>query len=1531
MTTRASQLIPAGSLPPEIEEILPLLGIKNYDLTWSESGLEMTVDLELPDAELKLDFGGENGFSAIFEELVRIELTLADALEIRAELDRMYLRLPSIFRPASLVNNLWSVHENDRVEVPLNGVLRIDHEMNILPGLDPITIEPFTIENTNIFLSLNQCKIILSQLDYTTELDALDQTVEFRGIYAEEAVFHWLPQLHIAGIDVPGLRLTFKNIALGNSGVSFDLQQNFIAEHNETGFLPSTELKGFLFNEDWAVALANVGISFRNNSPKSFSVRGILHSAFLTSFFDVELGITRTMNGFYSPSLAIAKSNTTPITIDLGVGEISVNQLGLNGLIRDDGFEVSGLFGGSINLSPISLSVEHAQFYLSHSAQNDSFGIELTNVVIGPLGQIERSKLDVISEKQDNGDQQLTIQLETKMAWQDLHTRLNLDSIPDDFPLPPDDIDITVFLFWQQDGKFTLKFTTEIPEPDSLWPFIPEGFRPDTRNLIFVFETNYENESTLNNTSQTAQFKGKVSIELEMHFPEFGDLPGSDIFVYEDSWLKAKLETGMRTNDSGDNEVFMALNITDPLAFGIQFPGMPQTQPPIQVDINTIDFDLQSSGSDNTEGHFMISGDFQMHPVNPAESNFPIPPIMASQMEKLFQHVDFATINGKATFDLQFKNNKAAIGLVCEFSDAAIEIDLFDMLMGLTRGLPSPQGAEETNTIDLDIEVDIQLSKIALQLGSVEESTSEQSQFSFELLLDFSFAGFMAENFSFKLSDQEFSFGFKKLEIPIALPHFPISRDDLGQLRDSSNAWDYTGLWLSTAEPDLTSAITTLKNDVQNLKNQLEASDEEQRDLLDELRQKRKHLFEKTGKKFLIESIFAVHQIVGDANRGNYQQLVEWYMSLMDATLHQFSFDTQLYFTLRDVRFVLPFQNPSDIRVEGGAQISGFQPDDPMAPLGDMVFKLGLSAEAIYFAVEGGDPIPLPLLGNYVDVHGEEKPKISVALNHARFGYGYSKNALHIDIAGAIQIAPEIADTLDTSDLIGAGIRLPEQSKLAFKLDLIPITLGEVDFLLPLFEFDIDLRKEFSPGLVSSEKCEPFWDGLQLIVPNVIREDFKRMHFAPFWGPLPAPNYVFSFDVMLGNSEYGLTHICDDYKVVMPILTSSTMIPIPMLADGIPFFDNFCVNIRFAGFAVNFNLQRPYPSLSPLAFFEIFGLIADPMMPVNPKGQLANTIRVSLKNASIKLPPAVVTMFPEFGSIFERDINYTINLGTLITISQAIGGQLGEMINAAQNATQNFGNLIEEFKNNPPDLSPEGLLAQLPPELRSFNINGSFIGFDASATFVLISPEYAPAEFEKRAQSINQLQIETIIEENFANAAMPQWTIFNDGRTRPKWIVQNNEWSQSARTSGATYQIHQKTVTGGTFSVKLRSGAGLEIGLVFGWQDIKNHYQLLVYPRSKICYLLKIHNGRVKTLSKKQFNATIGQENLVSAQFETPLQSNQLTISIKIDGKKIGTLTDKSQPFTKGQVGVYCRNNNAARFKSIRFEQGNTCPGSSKR
>jgi hypothetical protein len=1392
-----------------------------------------------------------------------------------------------------------------------------------------LSLPPCELGHTGILMEIGKLELILTEDDVPDIAFYYGYDESFRGIHAESASVTFLPKLRFG--ETNGLVIEGSELLIDRHGITCEVHIQFPLLDDGIHILPASEITGQLFGDNWPFALKTLDVDIVANLPSAFRATGALRIPVFDVLFDLAFGIAAATedSGFHYTA---AIQNRTPHHIATAYGTISYRDLSLEGRLGDATLTLQGIMSGlTINLPPLQLDTESAFVRITQDQQLKEVHLQLTDVELGPLGTIELAELS-ITDKEEGEQHERAVHLQAKLAWKDLQARLNLDPLPDHFPLPPDDALVTALLNWEDNGtgghKLVLRFVAELSDLGSVWSFIPEGFRPEVRHVRFTFEASYANAAAFQNASSSDTFNGDAAVEMELRLPEFPAVPGAELFdVDREQWIRAGLKGGVRSVN-GANEGYMEMAIANAPTVTVNFPGLPQTEPPIQITINHVDFDLKTQpGADSLTGHLSLDGDFLLRPINPAKTHLPVPPAMAAHMEKLFKAAGLSEFGGTATFDLTFKGDKAAVALGIAFDQAQLELDLFDMIAGLARGMAPPQGIQgSANSIDLDLDVDIRLRGIHIQLGSLEDSApTDQSHVGFELALDATVAGVQVDGFSFKLSSQEFSFGFSGLAIPISLPHFPISLDDLNQLRDGTGAWEYETRWLQDREPQLTGSILQLKNEIETLKGQLTtATGDIEAALNKNLRVKRKALFEQSARKFLIESIFVVHQVVGPPNRQAYQALVEAYMTLMDATLHQFAFDTKLDLVLRDVRFVLPFQNPTDIRVEGGAQLAGFKPDDPMAPIGDVVFKLGLSAEYIYFNVEGGDPIALPVFGEYDNAAGEKEAKVSLRLNHARLGYGYSKNSLVVSFAGELKIAEPLADDLNTADVIGIGVRVPERSRVGFKLDLIPIVLGEVDFLLPLLEFDIDLRKEYSPGIADSATCAPFWDGLQLIAPNVIRQAFKRLRFSPFFGSLLAPNYNTSFDVMLGDAHNGLSYVCNEYLVIVP---TSPYTIIPMLADGTPFFNNLCTNVRLGGFGVSFDLQRPFPSMSPLALFEIFGLLADPMLPIDSDGALANTIRATIQNARITLPPAVVRMFPEHGVMLARDVNYTINLGTLVTIAQAIVGPARKLLNQAQAATDAIGSVLKDIKNQPPDLSPASLLALLPPELRRFELHGSFVGFDATAVFVLLTPDDAATAFAERDTPTATRTPRLVVDERFDDPAHSGWDVVPP-RARSTWQVEGGALRRSGLSDTASHVLYRNQYDDVSFTAVLAAEGHHAVGVVFGFQNEKNYYRFEMNPAAQVWELTKVRNAQVTVLRQRQQTTQLRHNYTVAVKSDgtavLPLGGPAragVRLVVTVDGRDEFDFHDASNPFKEGRLGVTCQAGAAVRFESLRIHR----------
>ncbi|MCA9988531.1 MAG: hypothetical protein KDE59_29700, partial [Anaerolineales bacterium] len=1075
-------------------------------------------------------------------------------------------------------------------------------------------------------------------------------------------------------------------------------------------------------------------------------------------------------------------------------------------------------------------------------------------------------------------------------------------------------------------------FAAALTEVDALWAFLPANINPQVPQAALTLAMAYD--------AAADKFSGSGSIALKMGLPDLPDLPGLSLLQIttgdEDGLIDLTVSGGF-TDDNGAITPYMNATIDNALTVDVNFPGLSQPTPPIHTSLKQIAFDLSTDANGDFAGGLVLTGDFSLRPLLPSQMGLPVPPAIAVQLEQLLGSVGLLPLAGTTEQAIRFRGDQAAFSMNCTFSEAALEVDLFDMFASLAGGLAGPAGLDNTtNAIDLDIEVRFELKQIDLQLGSLEP---DQPQFSLSITFGLAFGG-ASTDLVLALSDEQFTFGFSELPIPIALPQMPLKLDDLLALEGADGRWDYAGLWLTQQEPALTSAISSKNGALSALRSQIQALEHNLIDIVDqaalragraELRQLRdrdmpalqKEIFHLTGKRFLIDAIFAVHNILATpANQAAFQAMVKAYQGIMDQTIGRIYLDTELSFVIYDARFVLPFNDPSDIRVEGGARLAGFADDDPLRLLGELGFKLGLSADAIYFSVEGGGEIPLPAVGRYEGG--------AINLQRLNLGYGYNKNSFMIDFAGELRIPPALVDDLDTSDLIGAGIRLPVQNALAFKLDLIPVSFGEVNFVVPLLEFDIDLRQPATPGLLDANRCTPAWDGLQLILPELLRIAIKRYRFNPFFGPLPAPNITYSYDIQLGNESRGFTLICDNYLQINGILGAY---PIPLFADAVtPFFDNLCVNLNFAGFRIKFNLQRPFPSMSPLAIFELLGLLSDPTMPVDPEGQLANMARATIQNAIVSLPPAVVRLFPELGPYLDRELNYTLNLSSIITLVQQLTGWLSQVADATVTAAGDMAALVAELQAHPPELDLTTLLRELPPELRRYQLNGSFVGFHASAWLFLLTPAEAQREYARLTDPGAAADSALLYEANFQQDDLSAWEQVNQGvPLQPgQWVNQGAYVQQTSNTGhndlpqyGPLLVYRGQRFAEADFTVSLASLDDDGIGVVFRYQDPQNYYRFRLTQQQERWSLVRLRDGHAEELFSRPGRYQRGRPYQVTVRCHNqrasgPIPQQLVAIEILVDGRRWCQIVDSRSHLLSGHIGFSCWWNKDARFYSLR-------------
>ena len=143
--------------------------------------------------------------------------------------------------------------------------------------------------------------------------------------------------------------------------------------------------------------------------------------------------------------------------------------------------------------------------------------------------------------------------------------------------------------------------------------------------------------------------------------------------------------------------------------------------------------------------------------------------------------------------------------------------------------------------------------------------------------------------------------------------------------------------------------------------------------------------------------------------------------------------------------------------------------------------------------------------------------------------------------------------------------------------------------------------------------------------------------------------------------------------------------------------------------------------------FEVLALIADPLKPIDPNGILARCIRIALRDAYISIPGWAQPLIPGGSELLRNPINLELNLGTLISAVQWVARVVPPVVRQVQDAFAAGQAALEGLATHPPLFNSAELLAMLPAQLRAFDCQLSFAGFEGSSTIIIVTPEDARA------------------------------------------------------------------------------------------------------------------------------------------------------------------------------------------------------------
>ena len=1368
-----------------------------------------------------------------------------------------------------------------------------------------------------------------------------------------------LDDVAFLGLDILQLQMTVPLDFLtlpGDSSITFQLDSVSISER---GFTGRVSLQGDELDLPEGGSFKNLPIRFREIAVD------VYENQFIKLFAGLDLRLAFLENtsvenwisvDFGLGSTQVAKARLlSPINFEI-IGSdylLTLDNLEATGVWSDNGISFDGQASGRLELAEFDIALEQTAFHYDHSDTTDNIVCGLKNLTLGSIGQVSEADFHLTLKTHEEGQRELhKFFIRADLQWSDIAVL-----IPADIPELglPDEARIRAEVSWVHNvtdsaapTKVVVEFFTELSHLDDLWGFLPLDFRPEVENVQSFFRVTYESmqvftAATPDQTKIHVELSSKLALKLPAVIGDL-DIPGLDLFDIrsgdEQGLLSAEYRADFQTNDNNEVGFTTGLIIENPIAIDVSLPGARSAEPFITTSITKMGMQIGVASDNNTGtstgnvatdsrdvdigGSLLCEGDFEFRPLIP--TSFPF----ADQFNSLLRNVGFDNIKGSSKLALSFQENSFDLILSGEFDDFGIEIDIFELISSLSTSNERPESEE----FEIDFDIGFQLIGFSFKVGTRSDSQDSEDGFYFEfkLKVEATMTGLPPLGAAITLSSEEFSFGLENLTIPLEVPKYPIDNTDLARLQGGD------GIWSSSAQ---TSYETELDGQIHQLDQQLVAPDLTPRNQFRLLKDK-SHL---ELKRLMLQLVMLIHRRVGPGGQPVYQSLVEvdtWVHATALGLLH---FETELKLHFPEIKFKIPFDAPNGISMSGTGHIVGFAPDDPLKPLEDYLFTLGLSSEYIFCKIEStGEPIPLPSFGTKYDDG-------SISISKFMIGYGFTKNSFAMDFAGEVVIPTELVNDVDTSDEVGIGVRFPRYNKLAFKLDLIPISIGKAKILLPIPTLDLDLRSPVV-GLPNTARCEPYWDGLELEIRGVIHADFKRIAFSLFFGFANIPNYKYDGDLKLGDDANGLTLIIDNLLILsgafLPV--GFILYPIPGFASPIePYFRNVCTNVRVLGFEINFNMQRPFPSASPLALFEVFGLIGNPLMEIDPHGSLANTIRFTLSDAYVQVPDFILQMFPDTANAVNQRYGFTLNLGTLITMAQSVVKAVKPVADAVsgffddQSASQAraASPIIESF-------DPWEWIALLPPELRKFRTGGQIAGFEASACLVIATGEEAREALTNKNAPKTDLPALTIDHNDDQNQFVtyskegdPLLTPTNGHQFQTSWTqegVASGQWqeteegiAQTETVNGMSYFIHNTTSISKDFSVTVKishavTQAPAAAGIIFCYVDTENHYVLRILLNSDGTRDIVVERRKSNTITRIGA-ATIPHYEPAALLLEltTCVHKNGRTFFVdKIttanrrgQGPEAETFVDRlvtvqeDEGIEQGKIGLYVRNQSA--------------------
>lgn len=1264
-------------------------------------------------------------------------------------------------------------------EIKYTGGIRIYTDKTVVLTADEgLTLNECELLRTGITISFKNIQFDFYENYSTPQIVELGYDETFRGFYAEEGTIKVLPQSIFN--NKKGIQLQLHNAAVSENGVSFKGNAFFDVVLKPDGTdIESADLTGSILG--CSLTLGSVGIEVHENFPLYFDAAGFIRlPIFGGLLFKVNFGLLPVSTTDFQTTVAVSALRTMVLPGFNGSNLVEIGTLNVNGILKEDKWDLEGQVADvHLRLPGVgSIDLQQANLKMVISPRVTSFALHVRHIAIGVLGQAERAEFSFFHNTEVTAGSSIGLKVLATMKLSDLRTKLPAIEPRFEKLVPIDDIEVAAFLEWQrvEEGgtsfvNIHIKLEMAVDDPVQFWEVfhLPPALRTEVDNIKLAFDIHYkegEEDSAISN----GKFKGDFALQADIKLPEVPEvLEGVSVSTGDQSgWITIKAAL----TALGSTDTAIACSVENLVQARIVLPGLHQSQQNIIATSDFVGLLIDQPVIDNAAtAHLLMrfEGSYLFR-INVDELPLPDP------FKNIFDFVEkqrngpdpVATVKGrlKSSIDIFQKTGggddvtwKAV--LQCLFEDFEAGLNLNDLLQFFSHGLSVPVEHDAKEILLSALEFGCQLKMAELSLTNKKQGQGTGGSpihITFRLNAELRFIDTLIPLY-IEISDTNVAIGLDEVHLPLEISLPPV--DD--------KLFDYTS---GDTHTWYVNKLSFLEAQAQNATG---------------VKQKRRFALQKAIVEFTKVICDQIPEHKGNYLRWlnvlakQYSLLHHWvdtgagepefklkglpYVKLdkliSGDVKNCMALDTTAVLALRGIRLEV---DPKDLRkssMSGSIKFAQFAKDNLLRTLEVIEWQFGLTADLIYFSLKTPGKVYFPEIGELQGVpirevlippfesltpeqQIEKDKKGYIRIDKAMLGLGYTKRSLAVQFQGECRLPEQLLDVLEgfqrgnTQDVFYASP--PRKTSLYFRFEFIPIAVAQVIIVIPYFEFALDLRSEVSPGLVSARECKPFWDGIQLHLKNVFEADCKHIGFSPIFLGDIAPVIPYSFDIHVGNEDFGFTYIVDNYFYCYGKFIPYGIVPYPFLYDpAIPWVDNICVNYRFAGFGVNFNFQRPLPSFGLDGLLEVLALLSDSKYKIQPNGTLANSLRIALTDIYIKIPDYAKPFLPKAAEQLTKPVDLVLNVATFQHLFVDLNEQFQKIRNAIPGFVDVTGSRAEIIEKSRQKISRQveeiagsltvdkirekvaSLFKSLPIETRIFSTEVNLGGFIAGATIAIIS------------------------------------------------------------------------------------------------------------------------------------------------------------------------------------------------------------------